>query len=214
MENQNCFLNGSKRITTLENRKLGGNILQVNMPAVISCRADAPCKSGCYCNHGPMSWIRKHHQERMDAYLECPPKFFSRIHTEIEESGIKVFRWHAAGDIVDAMYFRLMCKLAENLPDVAFLAFTKKYEIVNGYLDACNVIPSNLTVIFSTWGSDWDVPNPHHLPMSFVRTGDAEFDSIIPATAYECPGYCGDCVRGTCGCWSLGKFDSVVFNKH
>lgn len=212
MENE--FLNGKKRITTLSNVKLGGNILQVNMPAITSCRPDAPCKSGCYCNRGPLFYVRKHHIERMNAYLECPLDFFERISEEIIASGIKTFRWHSSGDIVDENYFILMCHLAKACPDVSFLAFTKKYEIVNGYLDNGGVIPKNLTVIFSTWGSDWEVPNPYRLPMSFVRTGDAEFDSIIPATAYECPGYCGDCSRGTCSCWSLGNGDSVVFDKH
>lgn len=101
-----------------------------------------------------------------------------------------------------------MCKLARKHKETHFLCFTKKYELINGYLDTHRK-PSNLVICLSNWG-EWKVENPHNLPESYVDFGKG--NEGIPEFAYECSGHCDTC-PGT-HCWHMKKGDSVMFHKH
>lgn len=203
-----------KQILTDRNSKLGFGILQCNMPMVITCRPDAPCKNGCYCAKGRMRMVQKDHVKRYEAYLENPDMFFRRIDMELSLGVVPFMRWHSAGDIVDERYFIGMVEIAEKHPETKFLAFTKKYELVNSYLANGGKIPANFNILFSYWGKGWEVPNPFNLPQAHIKMGDAEFDSVIPSDALHCGGLCAECVKGAENCWQLGKGRSVVFVKH
>lgn len=197
-------------LITLSNVKLGGNIPQLNMPYAITCRPDAPCFKQCYCNHGNMAFasVRNSHKNKLELYKEDPKKFFEKIDFELSFVTYKYFRWHSAGDIVDEQYLDLMCWLARRHKETRFLCFTKKYELVNNYLNNHRK-PSNLVLVLSNWGT-WRVENPHNLPESFVDFGNG--DEEIPVFAYECPGRCEAC-NGQ-HCWHLNKGQSVCFHKH
>lgn len=203
-----------KNILTDNNKKLGVGFLQCNMPMVLSCRCNAPCKKECYCGKGNMRLIQSRHIARYEAYKEDPTLFFNRIDMELSLGVVPFMRWHSAGDIVDARYFLGMVDIAKKHPETKFLAFTKKYELVNSYLDKGGEIPTNLNVLFSYWGKGWEVPNPHNLPQAHIKMGDAEFDSIIPSDALHCGGLCAECVKSGDNCWQLGKGKAVVFVKH
>lgn len=196
-------------IITTTNSKLGGRIAQVNMAYGITCRPDAPCFKQCYCNHGNMAFnsVRNSHQKRYEMYKENPKAFFGQIDNELKFVSYKYFRWHSAGDIPDMQYLDLMCKLARKHKETHFLCFTKKYELVNEYLDTHRK-PSNLVICLSNWG-EWRAENPHNLPTSWVDFGETEG---IPEFAYECTGNCGEC-SGT-HCWHMKNGDSTVFHKH
>ena len=117
------------------NSKLGAAILSINLPAGITCRADAPCKkSGCYAMKG--NWlfpnVRNSLQENLDAYLNNPKLYFESIATQTALA--RFVRWHSSGDIVNDKYFEGMCKVARKNKEVHYLCFTKKYEIINNYL--------------------------------------------------------------------------------
>jgi len=120
------------------------------------------------------------------------------------------FRWHAAGDIVDERYFDGMVKVAIDLPNTSFLAFTKKFEIVNKYLRSGGVIPENLHIVFSAWGDSFKIKNPYRFPVAYVRFSDDSQNKTIPKEAVECSGNCTKCLQ----CWKIKKGESVVFNKH
>ena len=45
------------------NSKLGGTIPSINLPAGLTCRADAPCQKGCYAKKG--NWIFKNVKESL-----------------------------------------------------------------------------------------------------------------------------------------------------
>ena len=204
---------GLTNLVTFSNIKLGGKIPQLNMPYLVSCREDAPCKKECYCTHGNMAFstVRNSHLEKYNLYKENPQAFFNKIDAELGLGDYKYFRWHSSGDIVDEKYLELMCWLARRHPRTLFLCFTKKYELVNGYLDK-HKKPSNLTLVLSNWGA-WKVENPHNLPMSFVQFGDS-FDDLknLPLFAYECGGSCENC--DGFHCWHMSKGQNVVFHKH
>lgn len=197
-------------LITTTNVKLGGSIGQLNMPYIVSCRKHAPCSEDCYCSHGNMQFpnVRQSHMEKFEMYKRNPVAFFEQISYELEMTPFKYFRWHASGDIVDAQYLDLMCKLARKHKETHFLCYTKKYELVNKYLDHHRK-PSNLVICLSNWGT-WRPENPHNLPMSYVDFGHGDED--IPEFAYPCNGNCGAC-EGT-HCWHMHKGESVVFHKH
>ena len=157
-----------------------------------------------------MAWsnTRNAHLKRYELYKANPIGFFDKISKELDMMPFKYFRWHASGDIVDPMYLELMCKLARKHKNTHFLCFTKKYELVNKYLEH-HKIPSNLVVCLSNWGT-WHPDNPHGLPESFVDFGRG--DENLPAFGYECTGHCGTC-PGT-HCWHMKKGDGVIFKKH
>ena len=204
-----------KEICTNKNKKLGGGILQCNMPYITTCRCDAPCKKECYCNRGHLLIANKHHVKRYEMYKASPDLFFNKIDVELQTSNFSFFRWHSSGDIVDERYFLGMVETAKKHSEIKFLAFTKKYEIVNNFLDKGGILPKNFNVVYSAWGAGWSVPNPHNLPVSHIETGNALFDSVIPSErAYKCSGFCGTCVKGVGNCWDLKRGECVVIKKH
>ena len=198
-------------IITTVNSKLGGNIAQVNMPYATSCRKDAPCYKECYCNKGNFRYknVKNSHMKKYEMYKANPVAFFDKISAELSLCPFKYFRWHASGDIVDEQYLNLMCKLARKHKGTRFLAYTKKYELVNEYLDHHRK-PSNLVIVLSNWGEEFKPENPHSLPMSYVDFGKG--DEGIPEFAYPCSGNCGECPG--IFCWFMRRNDAVKFHKH
>ena len=191
--------------------KLGGRIPTVSVPAGCTCRPDAPCFKLCYARKGHFRFgnVKANLEDNLRTWHDDPQMF----EKEVREAAVFAhwFRWHSSGDIVDDAYFRMMVRVAVATPSTKFLAFTKKFEIVNRYLDEGGVIPDNLTVVFSVWGS-WKPENPHNLPMAYVQLKDGDCD--IPADAFECSGYCGKCVMYELNCWKLKRGQSVVFRQH
>jgi hypothetical protein len=121
----------------------------------------------------------------------------------------KYFRYHVSGDIPDAHYFNWMVSIAETVPGTQFLAFTKKYDIVNHAIDSGVRIPDNLRIIFSEWDG-LTVPNPHKLPTSAVI-----FKGKEPAPNWKiCGGNCAECACQGVGCWELKSGETIAFYEH
>ena len=138
------------------------------------------------------------------------PDFFEREVT-IAAFPSRFFRWHSSGDIPDMAYLEMMARVAVKLPDTRFLAFTKKYELIDSYIDAHGSLPENLVIVLSAWGG-FKPDNPHNLPVAYIRFRHESAD--IPADARPCPSYCGECVATGMSCWDLKRGESVVFYEH
>ena len=191
------------------NTKLGASILSINLPAGITCRADAPCrKSGCYAMKGHWLYqnVKNSLQENLDAYINNPSLYFDSIASQTALA--RFVRWHSSGDIVDAKYFEGMCKVARKNKATHYLCFTKKFEIINDFLASGKKIPKNLSVVFSAW-SDWIPDNPYNLPTAYVYGKNFNND-MIPKDSIPCVGRCESCQA----CWTLKKMMSVYFCKH
>lgn len=192
--------------------KLGTTIPAINLPPIVTCRPDAPCKHGCYALRGHFIYpaVKNRLAENLAAYYENPQLFFDMI---IEGTKLaKYCRWHSSGDIVDYDYLAGMCKVARANKDVKYLCFTKKYEIVNQYVSDKHRIPSNLKIVFSCW-KDFVPENPYNFPMTWVKfkkKEESEFNCLIPDKAIPCSGKCSTCQA----CWHLNKGQAVVFKKH
>ena len=191
------------------NSKLGENIPSVNLPAGLTCRADAPCFRKCYAKHG--HWLYKNVRESLEKnlkeYKENPSFYFECIANATRL--VRAFRWHSSGDIVDDAYFVGMCKVARKNPKTDYLCFTKKFGIVNGYLAAGHKIPKNLTVVFSGWDADFKMENPYNLPTTWVWF-KKQINNHIPQNSIPCAGKCEECLA----CWQLKKGQSVYFREH
>jgi hypothetical protein len=92
------------------------------------------------------------------------------------------------------------------------MAFTKKYEIVNEYIDKNGKLPDNLNIMFSAWDKFWEFDNPHNLGVAYVNFKDKRRNTEIPKYAFKCPGDESTC--SACGaCWNK-RLKAVVFDQH
>lgn len=191
--------------------KLGVDIPSVNLPAGCTCRTDAPCFQKCYARRGRFCFQRNsaHLQNNLEMWSVNPQQYEYEVGIAAFFHGY--FRWHSAGDIPDFEYLNMMVRVARDKQSTKFLAFTKKYELINEWLDANGAFPENLTIVLSAWG-DFIPDNPHNLPMAYIRFRKG--DNSTPAHARECPSYCGNCVATGMSCWDLKSGDAVVFNEH
>lgn len=199
----------SKICISHNNSKLGADIPSVSMPVGVTCRPDAPCFAKCYARKGNMARpnVKAAYTANYEIYKKDPAFFFHYVAVMTRFN--RFFRWHSAGYIVDDEYFQGMISVALENPETKYLAFTKKFDIVNRYLDAGNALPQNLRIVFSGWDKNFRVDNPHNLPTTYVRFKDGD-NSAIPEDAIPCAGKCYECVA----CWQLEKGQSIYFDEH
>ena len=197
---------------SLTNSKLGGAIPSLNLPPLITCRADAPCRKECYALKGNFAYpnVKKSMQDNLNLYLKNKKKFFDDIIDFLSNSDVifKFFRWFSAGDIVDENFFKGIIRVAKKCKNTKFLLFTKKFNIVNDYLKN-NSLPKNLNVVFSGWDENFKIDNPYCLPTTYVYF-PKQSNNHIPEFAIPCKGECKHCKS----CWSLKMWQSVYFHKH
>lgn len=192
--------------------KLGDCISSISLPPTETCRKDAPCRAKCYACKGRYRFanVKDSLAENLTAYKENPDFYFGEIDRTLRMVPYRFFRYHVAGDIPDADYLLRMCRLARKHKTTQFLCFTKKYDLVNQYIQD-HQIPKNLRLVFSIWGN-FPVENPNHFPEAYIQFKSNP--TAIPENAIECPGYCGECVFSGKNCWNLQKGESVYFHEH
>lgn len=193
------------------NTKLG-QIPNVSLPPVITCRKDVPCAAdGCYALkfYRMRTSCRTAWDENLEYYQNDPDGFFAEIEMAVKTS--RFFRWFVSGDIPTADFFSRMVALAWRNPHCEFLCFTKQYEIVNGYCDAVayDKIPANLHILFSTW-EGFTPENPYKFPETAVyKKGDE-----VPSDWLLCGGNCTNCACRGVGCWEAKAGQTIAFQKH
>lgn len=191
------------------NSKMGG-IPSVSLPAVKTCRK-CECHKKCYAKklERLRPAVRNAYQRNLDVLTSDPDTYWREVEASIMMS--RFFRFHVSGDIPDASYFDKMVEMAARNHHCQILCFTKKYEIVNGYIGGNSCLPANLHVLFSAW-DNLPLDNPYELPVAYVRFRDGHTDA--PEDAVACPGNCSECAVTDGGCWALKKGESVVFEEH
>lgn len=191
--------------------KLGATIPSVNLPPIETCDLQAGCHQKCYAMRGRFRFknVKDVVRRNLDIWKNDPDGFERDV--EIAAFPARFFRYHSSGDIPDGAYLRMMVRVAERCPGTSFLCFTKKFRIVNEFIDSGGVIPANLHIVYSAWG-DFIPENPHNFPVAYVKFKDRE--SYIPKDAMPCQGYCGDCVQTERSCWDLKPGQSVCFDEH
>ena len=196
-----------------KNSKTGSACLNLAFP-LCTCREDAPCKNGCYANKGTqqMASVQGAYYRNLRLYYDDPDNFFEQIYCKIKFSGLPKVRWFDSGDIADAEFFERMIDICNKTPNVKHMAFTKKYEIVNEYMDKNGKLPDNLNILFSAWDKFWEVPNPHGFGIAYIDFNDKRLNPEFPKNAFICPGRESTC--SACGVCFSKKVKAVIFHQH
>lgn len=216
--------------TALENARAeirGGSVLKISVSAgnekmgavpsvsvlpFITCPASCAKTCGVECYAAKIALIRstvlRAYARNTALYLEKPVDFWRQVESAV--MGSRFFRFNVAGDLVNADYFNKIVEIATRQAHCKILVFTKKWHIVNAFIDNGGVIPENLQVIFSAWENLQPV-NPYKLPESNVIMPDAE---TIPENWKICGGNCFKCFCRGVGCWECKKGDTIAFKLH
>lgn len=183
-----------------------------------TCREDAPCKAtGCYCMKGrqTMSKVVAAYTRNLRLYNTDQEDFWEQVRFKVKHRPFPLFRFFDCGDIADYDFFLGMIDLAKEFPDIKFMLFTKKYEIVNKWIDENGDLPENLNVVFSAWHIGWKVINPHNLPVAYVDFKDKTLNPEFPEGITSCPNEkdktitCSICRK----CWDK-RIKAVKFTQH
>ena len=209
-----------------------GNIPSVSLPSVITCRQCA-CQEKCYARRLERlrPAVRNAYQHNLDVLNSDPETYWREVEASVMMS--RFFRFHVSGDIPSAEYFAKMVEVAKRNQHCEILCFTKKFDIVNNYINRayldsiagtsihpqlCNMwmiaeqfIPKNLHIVFSGW-KDLQMFNPYMFPEAHVKYRDGS--TTAREDAVSCGGNCTECAVTDCGCWTLQRGQQVVFNEH
>ncbi len=194
-----------------------GRIPSVSLPAIKTCRK-CECANKCYAakleRFRPN--VRNAYQRNLDVCLNQPDVYWREVEAAVMLSHF--FRFHVSGDILNEDYFDHMVQIAQRNPHCQILAFTKRYDIVNKYMETvmtidgvCADLPSNLHIIFSGW-KNLEMDNPYNFPEAHVDFRDGT--TTARPDAKLCGGNCTMCGLTETGCWTLRKGEQVVFHEH
>lgn len=191
------------------NKKMG-SVPSVSLPSWTTCR---PCRCWTNCYGHKIERLRPNvanaYQRNLEILMKDPDTYWREVEAAIMVS--RFFRFHVSGDIPDGDYLERMVKVAWNNSHCEILCFTKKYDLVNDFMDHGGVIPKNLHMIFSGWVG-LEMVNPYSFPEAHVRYRDGS--TTARDDAEGCGGNCTECAKTDGGCWVLGPGQQVVFNEH
>ena len=194
---------------SLGNIKMG-SIASVSLPSWITCRM-CGCWAKCYGHK--LELLRPNvadaYMKNLEILQKDPDTYWREVEAAIMVS--RFFRFHVSGDIPDSKYLYKMVEVSSRNPHCEILCFTKKYEIVNEFMDHGGVIPENLHMIFSGW-TGLEMINPYSFPEAHVRYRDGS--TTARDDALPCGGNCTECAKTDGGCWVLKPGQQVVFNEH
>lgn len=191
------------------NSKLGA-IPSISLPSIVTCRS-CDCQKKCYANklERLRPAVRSAYQHNLEILKNEPETYWREVEASIMLN--RYFRFHVSGDIVDDTYFAKMVEIAQRNPHCSILCFTKKFEIINSFLENGGEIPDNLHMIFSGW-IGLKMSNPFLLPEAHVIYRDGT--TTARDDAKVCNGNCTECALTEGGCWSLKHGEQVVFHEH
>lgn len=196
-----------------------GSIPSVSLPAGTTCRPDAPCYAKCYARR-----LERFRKTAHDSYVENyellksdPDTYWREVEAAVMTT--RFFRFHVAGDIPDMEYLTRMIGVADRNIHCEILCFTKRYDIVNAFMNAVwestkpvkPILPPNLHIIFSAW-KGLKMDNPWEFPEAHVIYRDGT--TTARADAKPCGGNCTTCARTKGGCWSLLCGEQLTIHEH
>ena len=196
-----------------KNSKTGAACLNIAFP-VCTCREDAPCKKTCYACKGcqQIAVVQGAYYRNLRLYYDDPDNFFEQVYCKVKFSGLPKVRLFDSGDFPDAEFLDRLVEVCKKTPNTKWMAFTKKYWIVNEYINKNGDLPKNLNIMFSAWDIFWEVPNPHGLGIAYVDFDDKRLNPEFPRNAFRCPGRESTC--SACGACFSKRLKAVVFHEH
>lgn len=191
-----------------------GMIQSVSLPPVVTCSPLACkfCGKKCYakkmCKLRPT--VKESYDNNLDILMNDKELFWREV-----EGSIKLttyFRFFVSGDIYDKDFLENMVLCARKNKHCNILCFTKKYSLVNEYLEH-HRLPKNLNIVFSAW-KGLEMPNPFNLPTAEVMYKDGTSTAEEGKKYMYCPGNCSECISEKRSCWNLKKGEGVIFAEH
>ena len=208
-----------------EGNEKTGKAWNYNMSIELTCSHACECykKGLCYACSGCYQFTRN-----QMVYTENVAYFFNHSIAEIVETfqfaidcnpTIKLFRFFTCGDIPNSKFIKIMVKLAINNPDIEFWTYTKKYQLINTYIDEHGNLPDNLTVIFSHWlnsdGSYFPMNNPNNMPTSeFIPIGQEDHINVTHICPCSDPSVISTCATCEHPCYRLKHGQSMALLEH
>lgn len=193
-----------------------GNVKMGAIPSVstlpfITCPGCCGTSCGVKCYAAKIALLRpavmRAYARNTALALYKPELYFKQLDATV--SRFTSFRLHVSGDIINAAYFENVVKIAAKNPHCKILMFTKRYNVVNDYINARGALPENLKVLFSGW-QDLKPDNPHSLPeTAVIYPGDT-----VPDNWKICGGNCFECLCRGCGCWETKNGETIAFHLH
>ena len=193
---------------SLGNRKLG-KIPSVSFPPVMTCKPSAPCFKACYAMKAYRQYpnVRTALTDNLELWRTDPKAFKAQFWQWLEKHKPAYFRYHVSGDIPDYSYFIFMLMTAIAFPDIQFLAYTKRDDILTELPNTLFGLPKNLTLRQSIWlNESRSLP----LPVAGVRDNQGNISNMPTDVRYTfiCGGSCVNCKQ----CWS--REHSILFDMH
>lgn len=204
----------SGKVTTVTISK--GNVKMGSVPSVstlplVTCPAicNGTCAESCYASKiaSLRASVLKSYA-RNTALLMLKPEFYW-MDVKRAMMATRFFRFHVSGDIRNAEDFQNIIDACKENGHCQTLVFTKRYDIVNAWIDTNGDLPENLHLLFSGW-TNLNPVNPHNLPETNVyEKGETPNDEWL-----LCGGNCFECGCRGVGCWQAKKGDVIAFEKH
>lgn len=188
----------------------------VSLPSFIFC-IFCGCWKKCYANRMEKRRknIRESYARNAKILLNNPNEYWRQVKRAVAKN--RFFRFHVSGEIPNAEYFRKMVETAIENPHCDILCFTKKYEIVNKWIEenggTAESLPKNLHILFSAW-DDLEMVNPYNLPEAHIRFKSGKTTDTEGKVTCHCYGNCENCFFGGCGCWALKTGEAVELDEH
>lgn len=189
---------------SLGNSKLG-NVPNLSLPPISTCREDAPCHGKCYARKFYHMWpnVKAAWDSNYSLYQEDPDRFFHDLIVWLTINKPPRFRLHVSGDFPDEMYFIKMCEIFEAQPQTQCLVFTKRYDY------PLLIAPPNMRVVLSMWPGLEMPDNAYEFACAYLSTDPRVFEL---ETVIRCKGGCVECGYA---CWhGLNPELPVVFDMH
>ena len=192
------------------NSKMGA-VASVSTLPFLTCPGVCKDTCGAYCYAAKIAniynTVLKTYAENTVLALYRPAEYWQQVRDYVR--GVRFFRFHVSGDIINKAYFAEMVKTAQGAPHCEFLAFTKRYEAVNAWIDENGDIPENLHILFSG-EKNLKPENPHAMPETTIyEKGETPAESWL-----LCGGNCFNCGCRGVGCWQVKRGDILAFKKH
>ena len=199
-------VNEIKMCLSSGNRKIG-RVMNVSLPPIITCGNCAQCARYCYDIKACLQYPETVIDARIRNYsvlMQDRDEYFHRIGAAMtRRRKNKYFRWHVGGEIPDYDYFDRMVKNAAEHPDFIIWTYTKRYDIINAWVEnnGLDAIPNNFTIMFSEWDGT-PMNNPYHFPefTCQLKNGNKNHPAEYFKALYTCPGNCDICKNLNRGC--------------
>lgn len=144
---------------------------------------------------------------------------------EINRTHCKFFRWFTVGDVTTIDFLKMMVKVGKSCPAVKFWGYTKKYMIVNHFIEKymhgdAETFLNYTGLIFSHWrnkdGSYFRMINPYNMPTSeFIPYGmESEAENANHICPCSNPDVVENCITCSNPCYELKIGQSMALLEH